>query len=453
MKTEILSQEKNVVETKAQFTAEEVNKAVENTYKNISKKANIKGFRKGKIPRKTLELYFPKSSVYAETLEDLLSSAIDKMVEEYELKLINEPDVTPGELKEGEPYEVTVKFEVTPQVDLPDLADIEAEKTIYEVTDEMVEGQISRVLESRSEIVPTYEERPVTKDDYVSVKYDAYAVHDDGSETKAENGIKTEVFLGSETIRPEVLSAMEGKAPGEKVSIELPVEGPEAKKDKVAKSRYEIEILGIMKKQVPELTDEFVAEATQSKQKTIAEFREEIKKQLQAALDRRSSESLRDSAVDKVTDASEVELPQLLVDRQKDAMRSQQADRIKRENNLTMEEFFEKSGTDKEGYETELDAAARRIVKRALVLEAIADENDIEWTPEELTQEINSLARMSGVDPKKLQEYVYGDRGRLYEMTEKIRNRKTIDYIVTAVKTLEVPEKKREDSNTADKAE
>ena len=88
LKTEILSQEKNVVEAKAQFTAEEVNKAIENTYKDISKKANIKGFRKGKVPRRMLELYFPKDAACAETLEKLLGDAIDNMVEEFELKLI-----------------------------------------------------------------------------------------------------------------------------------------------------------------------------------------------------------------------------------------------------------------------------------------------------------------------------------------------------------------------------
>ena len=132
MKTEILSQEKNVVEAKAQFTAEEVNKAIENTYKDISKKANIKGFRKGKVPRRMLELYFPKDAACAETLEKLLGDAIDNMVEEFELKLIADPDLKPEPLKENEPYEFTVTFEVTPEVTLPELGEIEAEKTIYD---------------------------------------------------------------------------------------------------------------------------------------------------------------------------------------------------------------------------------------------------------------------------------------------------------------------------------
>lgn len=446
MKTEILSQEKNLVEAKAQFTAEEVTKAVESTYKKISKQANIKGFRKGKIPRRTLELYFPKESVYAETIENLIPDAIDKMIEEYELKLITEPEVNPGEIKDGEDFEVTVKFEVTPQFDLPDLEEIEVEKTVYETTDEMVEEQVKRIVESRAEVVPTYEDRPLTKDDYASVKYDTFVHYEDGSEKKAEEGQKTEIFLGADTMRPEVVEAIVGKVPGDSVSIELPIEGEEAKKDHAVKSRYEIEILGIMKKTAPELTDELVAEITQSKHKTVDDFKEEIRKQLQTAAENQSKENLKDTIVNKIAGLVEVEIPQTLVDRQKDSIKKQQAERIKRENNMTMDDFFEKSGMSKEGYDTELETAARNIVKRALVLEAVAEANDIEWTPDELTQEIASLARMSGIDPKKLQDYVYGDRDRLFEMAEKIRNRKTLDYLVTAVKVTEAPEKKAEET-------
>ena len=172
------------------------------------------------------------------------------------------------------------------------------------------------------------------------------------------------------------------------------------------KSRYEIEILGIMKKTAPELTDELVAEITQSKHKTVDDFKEEIRKQLQTAAENQSKENLKDTIVNKIAGLVEVEIPQTLVDRQKDSIKKQQAERIKRENNMTMDDFFEKSGMSKEGYDTELETAARNIVKRALVLEAVAEANDIEWTPDELTQEIASIARMSGIDPKKLQDYV-----------------------------------------------
>ena len=198
-----------------------------------------------------------------------------------------------------------------------------------------------------------------------------------------------------------------------------------------------------MKKNTPELTDELAAEITHNAHKTVDEFKASIRKQLETSAERQSESSLKDSAVEKAVELSEVEIPEKMIERQKDAMREQQAERIKRENDMTMEDFFAKSGMDKDSYEAdELDSAARKIVKRSLVLEAIADENDINWTPDELKQEINSLALMSGVEPQKLQEYIYGDRNRLYDIAERLRARKTIDFVAKAVKSVDVPEKK-----------
>ncbi len=111
---------------------------------------------------------------------------------------------------------------------------------------------------------------------------------------------------------------------------------------------------------------------------------------------------------------------------------------------MEMEEFFEKSGMDKEEYEKELDEAAKVVVKRALVLEALADANDIQWTPEELNAEIHRIAISSRIDPKKLHDYIYEDRDRLFEMAEKIRNRKTVDFLTTKVKVKEAAENKPE---------
>lgn len=437
MKTEIVSQEKNIVEAKAHFTAEEIASAVNETYNKISKEANIKGFRKGKVPRRAIELYFPREAVLAETLEKIVPDAVDKMVEEFELKLICEPELKPEKIEEGKDYEFSVKFEVTPEIELPDIAAIEIEKPIFKITDQMLQSQIDSVTDMYGEIVPTYEERPLTKDDYVSVKFDTIICHEDGSETKAEEGQKTELYLAAPNARPEIVESLVGKTPGEKVSVELPLSGPEAKKDHAVKSRYELEILGIMKKNAAELTDEKIKEISGGRLNTFDEFKADVERRMKETLEARSVEIMEDNAVFTLCDKIDVELPQRLVDRQKDSLKKQQEERLKRENKLTIDEYIEKSGMDKDVYEAELDTAARNIVKQALVLEAVADENDIECGPDDLTREISAVAKRAGVDEKKFQDYIYGDTNRLYDMANKVRRRKTLDYLVATMKVTE----------------
>ena len=443
MKTEVVSQEKNIIVLKAEFDAEQVNKAIDNTIKDLSKKANIKGFRKGHVPRRTIELYFGMKGICAEALEKIVPEAIDKMIEEYELSLIAEPKLEPGDLREGEPFTLQVTFEVTPEVTLPDIETIEAEKTLFKATEEMRDENIVRLLESRSELIPTYEEREITKDDFVSIKYTSLTADPDGTVTPVENDQKTELHLGQENMRPEVVEAIIGKRPGDKASVEFSVEDdPQNKELAGKKMRYEIEVLGIMKRITPELTDETVVEMTQSRHKTVDEFKEEVMSQLKAAAEQHSLDSLKDSAVRKLCDLSDVELPETLITRQKEAMKADQAQKIRKDSGMDMEEFFEKSGMDKESYENELDQAARVVVKRALVLEAIADANDIQWTPEELDAEINRLAISSRIDPKKLHDYIFNDRDRLFELAEKIRSRKAVDFLITKVKVRETEEDK-----------
>ena len=113
MRTEIVSQEKNKVVVKANFTAEDVTKAIQKTYNKLSKKTNLKGFRKGKVPFKTINLYFGKKVVLEEALEEILSTSLDEIVNEYGFKLIAEPDLKPEPIEEDKPYEFTVIFEVT----------------------------------------------------------------------------------------------------------------------------------------------------------------------------------------------------------------------------------------------------------------------------------------------------------------------------------------------------
>ena len=451
MKTEIVSQEKNITVVKAEYEVEEVKKAIDATFATLSNKANIKGFRKGHVPRKTLEMFFGKKGIYGETMERLIPDAIDKMIEEYELKLIAEPGVKPGEMEEGKGFDVEVTFEVTPEITYPELDTVDAEKTIYKVTDEMVEQNIAQILDAYGEVVPTYEERPLVKEDYASVKYDSTVLLGDGKEESVETGEKTEINLAQQGIRPEVVDALIGKKPGEKATVEFKTDEKMENKKLAGKTmRYDMEVLGVMKRVKPELTDEKVVEITKSKHKTVDEFKAEVRKQLEKNAEERGEESLKGDAIAKICDAAEVELPETLINRQKEAIRKEQEEKIKRGTGMTLDEFFEKGTMNKETYEAEIEKAARNVVKQALVLEAVAEANDIEWTPEELNLEIQRMAVAARVDVKKFQDYIYEDRERLFEIAEKIRNRKTMDFIITKVNVAEVEEKQAEEPKEAE---
>lgn len=454
MKTEILSQEKNVVVIKAQYDAEEVKKAVDRTCKELSEKANIKGFRKGHVPRKTLELYFGKKGIYGEVLEDIIPTAVNAMIDEYELKLITDPNVDQGELVEGSPFEMTVTFEVSPEVTMPSLESLEFERTVSLPSEDDLNKNIEQILDAHSELVPTYEDRETTSNDYVSVKYTSNTINEDGSMKPVETDQKTEINLAQKDLRPEFANALCGKKPGDEVTVEFELlSDPDAEESPLVKMSYSLEILGIMKKETPELTDETVTMITNSKHNSVEEFKNEVMSQLKAAADRESGEQLKSKVVDKIVELSEVEIPAVLIENQKVSIRADRDERFNKAMKMTYEEYADAHGLDKEKEEADLEKLAEDSVKRTLVLEAAADANEVQWTIEEVDAEIARMAASGRMDPKKLREYIMSDRERALGVASMVRNRKTIDFLVTSVKVKDVEDKKTEETKSVADAE
>lgn len=443
MKSEIVSQEKNILTVKVAFEAEEVSKALDATYTELSQKANLKGFRKGHVPRKTLELCFGKAAICAQAQEKLINQGIDESVSENELDLVEYPDVKPGDaLEEGKAFEFTVVYEVSPEVILPDLSTITAEKTIYKATEKMRDENIQQMLEAHAKVVPSYEEREITADDIVSVKYNSFLAEADGKETEAEKDQKSEIDLKQPGIRPEIVSALVGKKPGEKAEAAFTVEAENSVKEIAGqKMRYEFDIQGIMKKDIPQLTDENIPELTYTRLKTVEEFKKSVMERLEKAAERETEDSLRKSAISAITDACEIDIPEKLIDREKAAIKAEQEDRIKRQTgneDMTLDEFLKQSGTDKDEFEKQVDDTARKAVKRSLVIKAIADANDIDCTKEELQLEIRKMALASGMDLKKVEDYLYSNKDHLYQVMDEVRARKTAEYAATQVQVKEV---------------
>lgn len=178
-------QENNVVSIKVEFEASEFAKGVEKAIKDLSSKVAIAGFRKGHVPRKILEMRFGKQAIYAETIEEMLPEAIEQIVKDYDLDLIDEPDVTIEKMEEGSPVDIRLAFEVTPEIVLPELPSIKVHRPVASVADDIVSGTVEdiRLQNATHSLV---EGLPVAENHVVDIEYHTAVLTNEGKRSATD---------------------------------------------------------------------------------------------------------------------------------------------------------------------------------------------------------------------------------------------------------------------------
>jgi trigger factor len=454
LKTEILSQERNIIAVKAEYEAGEINKAVGQTIRELSSKVSLKGFRKGHVPRKTLELYFGRNKIYSETAERIVREAMEGIVSEYELDLVATPKLNIGEIEEGQPFSAEFTFEVRPEVTLPDLASVEAIKTIYGTDEVQVDEGLNQLLESNARFEPIDDDRPATLDDIVETQYTTYSVNKDGSTSVIEGEKKNVMILKS--VRRDIADNIAGKKPAEEFSFEITLEDDYPDPRLAGTSvRYDMEILQFMKRTVPEATDENVAEISKGRYNTVDELRAELRKQIENTAKERSESSLRESAIKALAASAEIDVPDTMIDRQYDAMRKDQDARLRQDLGLTIDEYMLKNSLNVSEYEGKLRERAAEIVRNTLVLDALSEKEQISFTSEDLNEEIMRMARSARVNPQELADALSKDKDEFSSLAMRVRTRNTMNFLAGKVSVREVPEeelKKEENSAEAEEA-
>ncbi|MBQ6919480.1 MAG: trigger factor family protein, partial [Synergistaceae bacterium] len=131
MRTELLGQEKNIVKVKIEIEASDFTKALNRTISELSQQGNFPGFRKGRVPRKIIEMRFGRDALYNEALEKIMNAELEQIVQDYELDLIDTPSLNVTEkIEEGKPVMCEMTFEVQPEVELPEIDGMEIEKVV-----------------------------------------------------------------------------------------------------------------------------------------------------------------------------------------------------------------------------------------------------------------------------------------------------------------------------------
>jgi trigger factor len=315
--------------------------------------------------------------------------------------------------------EVEVKVTLWPTIDLPKYKDRRIEVTNPEVTEEDIERQITRMLEQFATVEEV--DRPADQGDFVSIDVEATR---DGEIVEGTRASDLLYEVGSGLFIEGIDEHLTGTSAGDQLTFEAPL--PEGFGDSAGEPvTFGIKVHEVKERVLPELDDDWVDENTEFER--VDELTTALRDGLAAAKKRAVAREFRDQAVATLRDQVEVELPERLVRAEMDNQLHRFAHQLE-ENELTLDDYFKASGISQEDFIADLQQQAEIALRTRLLLEAIAVEEEIEVTPEDVAQSLQGMAALSE-DPKAFLE-AFRDSGQELALASDIVREKALAAIL-----------------------
>jgi trigger factor len=422
MQTTLESTDKHTVKLTVEVPPEQLGKDLDRAYRKVAQQVKIPGFRKGKVPRQVIDAQFGRDAVLGEFLEDSVPEYYREALREHDLAPITDPDIDLGEVEEGKPLVFTAVVEVRPRLKLErsQYEGIRVERPTAEVPDDEVEAFLDSLRERFAELETAT--HPARKGDFVVMDIRA-TVHDEeipeGTRQDYLYGVGTGEF--GDTLDVE----LEGKRAGEILKFNDTL-GPGAGERAGQEVAFQVLVKDVKGKKLPPADDEFAKVASEFD--TLDELRQSLREQLQRNRERGADAEVRDLVLQAMIDTVDVDLPDTLVDEEVQH-RVRHAQERAEQAGMTLPQLLETQGFDELRFRADARAHAVRAIKADLVLEAVARQEDLQVTPEELGREIAGLAQAMGRDPKELAKSL--DRsGQVVALAGDIIRSKALDLLV-----------------------
>ncbi|HEY8361711.1 MAG TPA: trigger factor [Tissierellaceae bacterium] len=422
MKALLEKKENNKAHFTVEIPAESFEDALQKAYLKNKHRFNIPGFRKGKAPRKIIELNYGEEIFYEDAINLLLPDAYEEAVEELKLEPVAAPEVDIDEIKKGQP--IVAKFEVfvKPEVKLGDYKSIEIEKVEYNVTDEHVEQELKMVQERNARIIDAGD-RPVKEGDILTIDYKGFI---DGKEFPGGSAEGQILEIGSGQFIPGFEEQLVGKNKGEEVEIVVTFPEDYHAEDLEGKeATFKVKIHEIKEKELPVLDDEFAKDVSEFD--TLEEYKQSIRERLEKEFKYREEIDNENNLLDKVMEICEVDIPDVMIENQVENELKEFEYRLRMQG-LTLDQYLSFTNTTVDDLKIQLKPMAAKRVKGDLVLEAIAKAENIEVTEEDIDKELEKMAESYGQENKE--EFIKRmKQGDLSFMHTPILNEKVIELL------------------------
>ena len=401
MNCQLLSKEDNKVKIEVVVAKEEFEKYVDLTFKKSRGRFNIQGFRKGKAPRKIIEMNYGEGVFYDDALNALLPVEYDKAVKELELSPINRPDIDIVEIGKDVDLKFTADVEVKPEIVLGEYFGLEVEKPKTEVTEEALAEELQKSVEMNARMV-VVEDRDVMDGDILTIDYKGFIGEDQFEGGTAENQT---LNIGSGEFIPGFEEQLIGAKIGDdvKVNVTFP-EDYQSEALAGAEAVFEVKVHEIKVKELPELDDEFAKDTSEFD--TLEELKADTLKRLKEQNESSAESFIKNKVVDLAVDNVEMVIPEVMIDSEVDFMVKEQ-----------MKE----------------DAAKR--VKTQMVIEKIAEVAAVEVTQEEIDAEMERISKTQDTPIEEVKK-VYG-RDDYAWLKDTLKSTKVVEMMAEKAKIVD----------------
>lgn len=422
MKAELVKKEGNKVTLKITVDNNKFEEAVNKAYNKTKGKYNIPGFRKGKAPKVVIETQYGKGVFYNDAIDMLFPEVYPEAIKELNIDPIDRPDLDIEEISKDNGLVMVVNVEVKPEFELGAYKGIEISKVDNTVSEEDVEARLNEMV-NRNARLTSVEDKALENGDTAVIDFEGFK---NGVAFEGGKGENYNLVIGSNTFIPGFEDQLVGKKAGEEVEVNVTF--PEAYHAENLAGKpvvFNVKVNDVKVKEVPALDDEFAKDTTEFE--TLAELRADVKAKLEEQAKNAADAEMRNALVEKVSANTEVEIPEAMVQHQIDNMLMELNYQLQYQG-LNLEQLLQMTGRGLDELREERRADAERLVKSSLVLEAIAEKENVEANDADVDDELEKMAAMYNMEVEKIKSSLR--ETDIEDIKGQIKIRKTLDLLV-----------------------
>ncbi len=404
----------------------EVAKAVDRAYHKLADKVNIPGFRKGKVPRKVLEMRIGKAALLDEAFELLATPAYVKALDEQGIEPVSRPEIEVVTFEEDKPLVFKATVIAKPEIELGEYKGLKVEKPAVTVGAEEVTKQLENLRNRHAKMVVA-EDAALAKGDFAIIDFEGFV---DGAPFKGGEGKGYPLEIGSGSFIPGFEDQLIGAKAGEEreVKVDFPADYF-ASELAGKKAEFKVKVNDVKRKEMPAIDDEFVKEVSDFD--SGEELKADIENKLKQTAEDKADREFRTNAIKAAVDNCTVDIPPVMVESEIDNM-LREMDISLQNRGMSLAKYLEATKTEVAALRANYREAAVESVKTDLMLEAIAKAEKIEATTEDIDQEIAAMAAGYRAPVDEVRKIVMAE-GRLDSLARSVVRKKAAQMVIDSV--------------------